>query len=350
MNDRNAQVGWTEAQWNRIREEVLRAWQSVRVAGSFLPAYGALPRSTQVVPSEIFDADGTVDERSVSPLVEISLPVILSRQQVLEEDLTGALLQFRRRATQVAQLEDWYVFNGIYPGGLAPVVDPALVGKVGPPSEYYVPSSPFLDGVINKWPVLKGAPEPIAGHRTMIRGLLLRDPGTLGLFYGARKVQQNKGAKPQILDWITRGSLDEIGLISAVVKAMTRLEENGFVAPYACVFGRSAFEAAHTPVPQSVTYPRDRIEPLIGRQLLHASALDVVPRPFLRYHWPHVEQWRSRGVLLSLTGDAVDLAIAAEATPEFRQVNVDGRYVFSVFERFTLRIKDPKAVAPLRFD
>ena len=94
MDDRNAQVGWTEAQWNRVREEVLRAWQSVRVAGSFLPVYGALPRSTQVVPSEIFDADGTVDERSVSPLLEISLPVMLSRQQVLEEDLSGALLQF----------------------------------------------------------------------------------------------------------------------------------------------------------------------------------------------------------------------------------------------------------------
>jgi hypothetical protein len=36
MDDENAQVGWTEAQWNRVREEVLRAWQRVRVAGSFL--------------------------------------------------------------------------------------------------------------------------------------------------------------------------------------------------------------------------------------------------------------------------------------------------------------------------
>src|SRR4051794_12106767 len=106
MDDRNAQVGWTEAQWNRVREEVLRAWQSVRVAGSFLPVYGSLPPSTQVVPSEVLKLDGTFDERSVAPLLEISLPVTLSRQQVLEEDLSSALLQFRRRATQVAQLED----------------------------------------------------------------------------------------------------------------------------------------------------------------------------------------------------------------------------------------------------
>jgi hypothetical protein len=55
-------------------------------------------------------------------------------------------------------------------------------------------------------------------------------------------------------------------------------------------------------------------------------------------------------VLLSLAGDAVDLAIAAEATPEFRQVGVRGRYVFSVFERFTLRIKDPRAVVALNFE
>ena len=53
MDDRNAQVGWTEAQWNRVREEVLEAWQRVRVAGSFLPIYGPLPPSTTVVPSEV---------------------------------------------------------------------------------------------------------------------------------------------------------------------------------------------------------------------------------------------------------------------------------------------------------
>ena len=41
-----------------------------------------------------------------------------------------------------------------------------------------------------------------------------------------------------------------------------------------------------------------------------------------------------------MADEPVDLAIAAEATPEFRQVDMKGRYVFSVFERFALRIKD----------
>src|SRR5215472_15184032 len=115
MDDRNAQVGWTEAQWNRVREEILQAWQRVRVAGSFLPVYGPLPPSTTVVPSEVLKTDGSVDDRATADLLEIALPVRLSRQQILEEDLSSALLQFRRRATQLGQLEDWFIFNGTYP-------------------------------------------------------------------------------------------------------------------------------------------------------------------------------------------------------------------------------------------
>ncbi|MEX5720836.1 hypothetical protein [Geodermatophilus maliterrae] len=327
-----------------MREEVLRAWQSVRVAGSFLPVYGGLPRSTQVVPSEILRSNGTVDERSVAPLLEISLPVVLTRQQALEEDLSSALLQFRRRATQLGQLEDWHIFNGTYPGGAA-----TPLGAGGPGGDDFLPSSTYLNNLIPGWSLVKGAPDPIADRRTLLRGLLLRDPGTLGLFYGAREVQ-NIAGRPTITDWYKRGPLTSAGLMSVIVEAMNLLEENGYVAPYACVFGRYPFQAAHQPVGWSVTYPRDRIEPLIGREVLHASALDIVPRPFQRYHWPHQRWWQSRGVLLSLRGEAVDLAIAAEATPEFMYVDVQGRYVFSVFERFTLRIKDSKAIVPLRFN
>jgi hypothetical protein len=63
-----------------------------------------------------------------------------------------------------------------------------------------------------------------------------------------------------------------------------------------------------------------------------------------------VPEWRSRGVLLSMADEPIDLALAAESTPEFRQVDLDGKYVFSVFERFALRIKDANAVVPLRFE
>lgn len=51
-----------------------------------------------------------------------------------------------------------------------------------------------------------------------------------------------------------------------------------------------------------------------------------------------------------MAGEPIDLAVAAEATPEFRQVDLEGRYVFSVFERFALRIKDVNAIVPLMFE
>jgi uncharacterized linocin/CFP29 family protein len=343
VNDRDAQVGWSQAQWNRVHEEVLRAWQSVRVAGSFLPVYGALPPGTQVVPSEVIKPDDTVDDQATAVLLEIALPVTLSRQQVLEEDLSDALLQFRRRASQVGQLEDWLIFNGTYPSGrLLPQGIPMSEGEVGHPPVSHLPSSPYLNPLVERnWPFLKGFPEPIAGPRTQIRGLRLRNPGALGLIAGANHEVPGQGGSPP--------RADNAGLMSAIVRAMNWLEADGYVAPFVCVFGRGPFEAAHEPISNnSSSFPRDRLEPLIGRELLHASAIDVLPRPIDK---PQVadEVWQNRGVLLSLTGDAIDLAVAVEAMPEFRHVDADGRYVFVVFERFALRIKDSKAIVSLEF-
>jgi len=160
-----------------------------------------------------------------------------------------------------------------------------------------------------------------------------------------QQVQQADRARYEILP------LNNDGLMKAIVGAINSLEEDGYVAPYVCVFGRNPFEAAFTSINNSTVLPRDRIEPLIGRELLHASAIDVLPHRFDLYDAkPDEEEWRSRGVLVSMAGEPIDLALAADATPEFRQVDVDGHYVFSVFERFALRIKDARAIVPLRFE
>jgi len=133
--------------------------------------------------------------------------------------------------------------------------------------------------------------------------------------------------------------------MQAIVDAINSLEDNGYVAPYVCVFGRNPFEAAFNAIHNSTVLPRDRIEPLIGRELLHASGIDIPPQGSDLI----TEEWQSRGVLLSMADEPIDLALTAEATPEFRQVDLGGKYVFSVFERFALRIKDAKAIAPLQF-
>jgi uncharacterized linocin/CFP29 family protein len=347
MDDRNAQVGWTEAQWNRVREEVLEAWQRVRVAGSFLPIYGPLPPSTTVVPSEVLKDDGSVDDRATADLLEIALPVTLSRQQILEEDLSSALLQFRRRATQLGQIEDWFIFNGTYPSiqpngqtqaELARLVD---AGNPG-----YLPDlRPLNAPPPGQWTLVSGTPTPIAGgtHDLQLTGMRQRNPGSLGLIEGPRVQRAQQANRPP---------LNNNGLMGAIVGAINSLENNGYVAPYVCVFGRNPFEAAFESIPHSTVLPRDRIEPLIGRELLHASGIDILPQSPQLYvpTAADKEDWRSRGVLLSMADEPIDLALAAEATPEFRQVDLEGRYVFSVFERFALRIKDVNAIVALTFE
>jgi hypothetical protein len=204
MDDPNAQVGWTEGQWNRVREEVLQAWQRVRVAGSFLPIYGPLPPSTQVIPSEVLKPDGTVDDRATAVLLEIDLPVTLSRQQIREEDLSSALLQFRRRATQLGQLEDWFIFNGIYPSIERSDNAPAEFAKeekTGLP--HYRPDLPYLKELApSEWASMSGTPTPIAGVDQSLQkeGMRQRNPGALGLIEGPRverkeKAQQAKQAQ-----------------------------------------------------------------------------------------------------------------------------------------------------------
>src|SRR5215469_16944827 len=211
MDDRNAQVGWSEAQWNRVREEVLQAWQRVRVAGSFLPIYGPLPPSTQVVPSEVLERDGSVDDRATAALVEIALPVTLSRQQIWEEDLSSALLQFRRRATQLGQLEDWFIFNGTYPsieplpGARAAFAQEEKDGHPG-----YRPKllSHLDDTAPDQWALVSGTPTPIAGvtQGLQLEGMRQRNPGALGLIEGPRV--QRAPARP---------ALDNDGLMKAIV-------------------------------------------------------------------------------------------------------------------------------------
>jgi uncharacterized linocin/CFP29 family protein len=363
MDDRNAQVGWTEAQWNRVREEVLRAWQQVRVAGSFLPAYGPLPRSTQRVPSEVLKADGTVDDQATAAVLEISLPVTLNRQQVMEEDLSTALLEFRRRATQVGQLEDWYIFNGQYPRGGPQASDNVvkkyiesqtdLLQKEGnEAAEPFRPDVSYLDP--KKWTFLGGVEKPMAGVAPLRqkKRLLERNPGALGLIEGATKVDDPDDPEQGDMRLKRVGpmgfKLTNEGLKEAIVRAITTLDDHGYVAPHVCVFALGPFLAANSPLSTNTNaVPRDRLEPLIGREILHASAIDRRPAGVSAEEVP---DWQNRGLVLSLAGDPVDIAIVTEATTEFRQVDEKGSYIFAVFERFALRIKDSNAIVALAFE
>ena len=310
------------------------------------------PRSS---PARCSSSTARLTTEATANLLEIALPVTLSRQQILEEDLSSALLQFRRRATQLGQLEDWYIFNGTYPSivFLPNARDAFAQEKIaGLPG--YRPALPYLEHLTpNEWAPMSGTPMEGAKENLQIEDMRHRNPGALGLIE-APWVEREAKQAPQLqarqrVQQAYR--LDNDGLMKAIVTAIDSLEENGYVAPYVCVFGRNPFEAAFKSIKNSTVLPRDRIEPLIGRELLHASGIDILPQSFDVYD-PGLDQghWRSRGVLLSMADEPIDLALAVEATPEFRQVDLGGKYVFSVFERFALRVKDAKAIVPLMFE
>jgi uncharacterized linocin/CFP29 family protein len=295
MQDRSEQVGWSDTQWTWIRQAISIEVNKARVAGSFLPVYGPLPPSTQVVPSERLDTRrGAVDDVSTTRIVEVAVEIDLTQPQVREEELSSALLLFRRAANIIARMEDWIIFNGV-------------------PDDTRQPNGIQAAGRDQRW-----------GYR--IQG---GDPETRGMLEDAASA-------------VTDIPLDGEQLVPRIVQAVTQLERAGHLAPFACVLGMNAFVVAHTPAPGSLVLPRDRIEPVLERQLLRSSTIDDRP-------WEG-ESPPARGVVVALAGNPIDVALAVDAAPQFLYVNAEARYVFRVYERFALRIKEPEAIVRLEFE
>jgi uncharacterized linocin/CFP29 family protein len=367
MQERNDQVGWTDAQWNRIRQIVNEEAIKARVAASFLPIYGSVPPGTQVVPSERLNAtDWTVDDAATTPLLEIERKITLSQSQVREEDLSSALLLFRSAANVLARLEDWSIFNGrpYLFGDPARAPDPAAIPgpievKGGEKLSWGEMADQRIDQVANQYlqdlilalvekrpdatkqavlqqllPALNlnGAAALATLSDRMRNRLLMTSPGGLGLIEGASLV-------------ITEGVLDSDGLIRAILQAITDLEAGGHPKPFVCVLGARAFQVATVPpraAPGTLVLPRDRIEPILGSELLRSSVIDD------RINWVPPEP-AARGLVISIAGDSMDLVRAVDVTPEFLRIDERGRYEFRVYERFALRIKRQGAIASLEF-
>src|SRR5262249_45478086 len=109
--------------------------------------------------------------------------------------------------------------------------------------------------------------------------------------------------------------------------AIAGLEGKGHLGPFALVLGSRLFIAAHSPEPNSLVVPADRIKPLLEGPMLRSSTI-----------------YKDEGVIVSLAGDPVDLVVASDIAVQFLQITLEPRYVFRVAQRFTLRIKQRHAV------
>jgi hypothetical protein len=102
------------------------------------------------------------------------------------------------------------------------------------------------------------------------------------------------------------------------------------------VLSQDLFSIAQTPInllgndgPSSV--PQDRILPLLGGgSLLRSSALP-----------------EGNGVVVALGGGPIELVVAADMALQFLRVTENARFVFRVFEKIVLRVKERKAIVAL---
>lgn len=275
-----AELNWSDAQWQKVKDAVTEAFGKASVASVFLPLYGPLAGSAEIVRNEhlVQDAlrprtirlDGGHDAVN-QKLVNLTVNVELSSEQVADESLSNAVLAFRRAANILALEEDRIVLMGYGRGFLRD------------DSQY----------VVNQVEPQKGLAD-------------------LPARYGFPTVPASPSAA-------TVGQ----AVVTQVVAAIGRLEATSNPGPFACVLGNVLFNNVHTPS-SALVLPADRITPqLKGGPLLRSGMTD-----------------ENTGVVVSLAANAVDIVVGTPPTVQFLQRNDDARFLFRVYERFVLRIRD----------
>jgi uncharacterized linocin/CFP29 family protein len=269
MADSNVQLQWTDEQWNRVRQVVYEEARKARVAGNVLPLFGPLEPDAKYVSKQTVqkDDDGfKVLDRDSLKLLTIQERVYLRGAQVADPELDSALIAFRRAANVLARREDEIIFKG-GADDEGEGAEPGLVSSAGP--KVRVDPSKALDG-----------------------------PG---------------GA-----------------LVTAVSRAIGKLEAKHHLGPFACVLGHDYFTDAQTPT-SSMVLPQDRILPFLGGgAMLRTSVLEP-----------------QQGLVIALGGAPIDLVVATDISVGFLQITTYPWFVFRVYEKIVLRIKQPEAIARL---
>jgi uncharacterized linocin/CFP29 family protein len=302
MADSNVQLHWTDEQWNKVRQVVYEEARRARVAGNFLPLYGPLEPDARFVAREVtydpfkspdLEAAGvSVSDSDTLRLTTLQVNVYLRGAQVADPELESALLAFRRAASLVARVEDDIIFRGQAGADQdAPPEDEVVVDESVEPPERKLRAQTFGYSV-------RG------GQR--IRGLLdtIRQP---------------------------RGEITGNDLVTAVTKAISQLERLRHFGPFACALSHEYFDLVQTPNEDSLVLPQDRILPFLGGgTLVRCSSLPA-----------------NTGLIVALSGAPIDLVVGTDISVGFLQVTTSPWFVFRVYEKVVLRIKQSDAIAPL---
>jgi len=127
-----------------------------------------------------------------------------------------------------------------------------------------------------------------------------------------------------------RVAVSRNNLVTKVSNAIGVLEGRGHFGPFAVVLDQQFFTAVQTPN-ASLVLPQDRIIPFLdGGSLLRSSTLP-----------------EHSGVVVALGGAPVELVVATDVSLTFLQVTLDPLFVFRVFEKMVLRVKNANAIFAL---
>jgi uncharacterized linocin/CFP29 family protein len=287
MTTNYPQVPWTDEQWALVTQTVQKEASRARVAATFLPLFGPLPPDTDFVRADKLKykkSPGTDSSEPERMWVDDKRTLPLSTLQV-KVWLRGAQMADPNLTSALQMFRR--------AANVLARLEDAIVFRGQQATDQGPPAS-AMSGINQIWGVSGGS---------ATRGLL---PPSPVLPIGLELVQQ-----------VT----DRIGL----------LESKGHLGPFAVVLGEALFADAQKPSP-SFVLPSDRIIPFLGGgPLLRSSTLP-----------------KNLGVVVTLGGSPIDLVVATDLSVSFLQVTTDPYFVFRVYEKIVLRIKEKGAIELLQ--
>jgi len=302
MNLGRDKLDWSQDIWKQIDKAVHDEAQRTRIAMKFIPIF-MTTSDAKTVPSDTIDTGDpttlTVDEGRETAIFEISVGFALTKQQVTEMDVSTAVTLATRATNILMQAEDTLIFQG----------DAALPDKQGHGGNDLFSSGRVL-------------------HRNNSFGT-----GLLGAIDPESKTQ-NVEVEPTFVDPKdpTQNRYGE-NTFGAVAKAYSNLQAQGHYGPYALVLQTDVYADTYAPLATTLILTADRIKPIVTAGFYGTGTLP----PFT-------------GLLMSLGGNTMDLVVAMDAITAFLQPDTKRLDQFSVFECFTLRLKDPSALVRLNFE
>lgn len=276
-----AEMSWTEAQWQKVNEAVTGAFGKASVASALeLPCYGPVPGGTETVRNERL----TQDDTGVR----------------LEVDHDSLNLRFVNLQVHVElsseQVADETMINALLVFRRA--------ANILAQEEDRIVFDGYQRGGGKDSKFVSNSPRPQKG---------LADP--------LERVR---------FPFIDGASIDGTGklvpsesVVPAVVLAIQSLEDDSNSGPFACILGNKLYEAVYTPNRNSLVLPADRIMPILKGPLLRSGQMNEFT-----------------GIVLSRSAGAVDIVVGTPPTVQFLQRTKEGRFLFRVYERFVLRLRD----------